>query len=527
VKFIYFLFLIIIFTSCRKEATYWYSDWQIPIINDTLDLKNLTNDSTLAVYNGYYQIEFKRKIATISPVELINVPDTTIEQKFAISIPSIALAPGSSFVNDNKDHVFDLKEAKLKKARIKSGKINLFVISPLATKTFFEIELPSVTIDNLNLKKEMSVEAGTQSNPSSQNASFDLSGYWIELTGTEGNSFNSLPSRIKVYTDPDGAQIQLTNLDSTTFRIEMKDLKFDYAQGYFGTYNVSDTFNFESEILKNNVVGEIDLPSLELKFDIENSIKVPAKATIFEVKNYNSETNYSTNLSHFQIGNPFIIESPTGSWSNLIPSQKSIVFNETTSNIENFIENLGEITTIRYALNVNPWGNISGGWDEFFPDSKMDVTTSISMPLSIGFNDLILLDTFNLALTQDEEKTNVESGLLTFKIENGFPFEGDLELFFLNEFNELIKSYVTNNKINTALSGSFNSQAIQTKYSEIDFNLPSELLDQIPSIKKIILKVKLNSINPTTMLNEQVNIPENAFIWVKVQSSLKLKNIID
>ena len=53
--------------SCRKEATTWYSDWVLPVAGDTLDLSNLTNDSTLAIENGVYVLDMHRKIASIQP----------------------------------------------------------------------------------------------------------------------------------------------------------------------------------------------------------------------------------------------------------------------------------------------------------------------------------------------------------------------------------------------------------------------------------------------------------------------------
>ena len=72
-----------------------------------------------------------------------------------------------------------------------------------------------------------------------------------------------------------------------------------------------------------------------------------------------------------------------------------------------------------------------------------------------------------------------------------------------------------------------NSKGIKTKYSEFVFKIPSDLMDKLPSIKKAIVKVNLNSINETTLLNDKVSIPENAFIWVKLLSELKIKNTID
>lgn len=526
VKFLCLVFISVFFLSCRKEATTWFTDWQAPIINDTLDLKNLTNDSTLIINDGFYELQFKRKIASISPSLLLKIPDTLIEQKFAIALPSLTIQPGTSFVNDNKDHVFDLKDAKIKKARIKSGIIKLTVLNPLATETFFELELPSVTYDGLSVKKAMSVPAGSVANPSSRGLTIDLSGYWIEMTGSDGLSFNALPSKLKVATDINGSSVTLTNQDSTTIQIEMEALNFDYAQGYFGRYFYADTFKLESKLLKNSLTGSLDLPNLELKIDIENGIKVAAKANLIEVKNFNSETNYTTNLSHFQIGNPFIIENPTGTWGSLIPSKKSIVFDQNNSNIENFIENLGETTRIRFALDVNPWGNISGAWDEFFPESKLELTTAINMPLTIGFTDLQLMDTFAVSLSQDEEKTRIESGVLIVKIENGFPFEGSLDLYFMDEFTNLIHSYDIDTKITSSVFGKTNAKGIKTSYSEVKFEIPAELLVNLSQIKKVAVKMKLNSIDEQTSMNQKVAIPEGAFVWIKVQSALKLKNVL-
>jgi hypothetical protein len=521
------VFLLFSLFSCRKEATSWFTDWQVPLINDTLDLKNLTNDSTFSIQNGFYQLNFKRRIASLSPSELIKVPDTLIKQKFAIALPALSIPPGTSFVNDNKDHIFNFNDAKLKKARIKSGKIKLEVFNPIATKTIFEIELPSVTLNNKSLKENVTLDAGTRSNPSNKTIELDLSGYWIQMTGSNGVSSNALQSRLKVMTDPNGASVNLTNLDSTEFKINIQNLQFDYAQGYFGQYSFSDVFNFSSKFLKNNVTGSLDLPSIQLKFNIENSIKVPSTATIFEVKNYNSKTNKTVNLSHPQIGNPFIIENPIGSWNTLIPYKKTLEFDELNSNLENFLENLGEETSLSYNLMINPWGNISGGWDEFFPTSKLDVYTEINMPLNIGMYDLVLSDTFNVSFNQNDNKTSIESGKLIFKIENGFPFEGEMGLLFLNENSELIKSYEDKNIIFSSKTGVLNSENVQTKHSQIEFNLPNEVLSQLNSIKKIIVKIKLNSINDTSLMNEMVNIPANAFVWIKVQSAFKLKNVID
>ncbi len=523
-KFFYFLFVSAILFSCRKENTSWYSDWTVPLFNDTLDLNNLTNDSTLTIQNGFYVLDLNRKIASIKPSEYIKIPDTIIEQKFAISINSLNIPAGTSFVNNNEDHVFDLKDVQLKMARVKQGKIYLEVFNEVSTKTFFEIELPSVTLNNIKVKKNLEVPAGSSSSPSSNTLEIDLAGYFIDMTGSSGNSFNSLPSKLKVTSDPNGNSVILTSSDSTKFKIRMEGIELDYARGFFGNYKVLDSYSFESEFLKNNLSGNIDLPNIHLDLNFQNGIKTSAKANLKKLNNINSENSNAVLLTNEIIGNPFTIQTATGSWENLVPSTKTFIFDENNSNLENFIENLGETTEIEYDIELNPWGNISNGWDEFFPESSFDVNLNLQMPLNIAFNNLVLQDTFYVSFEQDYEKTQIESGILHLKVENAFPLEGEISLIFLDEFNNQIFTSIIDQKIGSSVYGAINSLGIISSKTNLDINFPAELLLKLNEIKKIKTSIKLNSPNVNTNLVEQVLIPEKAFLKVKLQASFNLEN---
>jgi hypothetical protein len=525
-KIVYFLFVGILFSSCRKEATVWYSDWVVPMIHDTLDLSNFTNDSTLVLENGFYNLNLSRKIASIKPSDYVKIPDTTINQKFAIALLSLSVPPGASFVAENKDHIFDLAEIQLKKARIKKGKIILEVFSPIATKTFFEIELPSVKKDNLSIKKTLEVPAGSLTNLSSNKLEVDLSNYFIEMTGSNGVLYNALPSKMRIYSDPSGSQVNLSSNDSTTFKLSMEGIELDYARGYFGNYTYTDNYVFVSEFLQNKVKGTIDLPNIELNLEFSNGIKTSAKANLKKLKNTNSVALSSVSLTHSIIGNPFIIEGATGNWDYFTSSKKQLIFDDSNSNLENFIENLGEKTEIDYELELNPWGNISGGWDEFFPTSSFDVNLNLKMPLKIGLNNLILKDTFDVSFQQDYEKTHIEKGVLHLKVENAYPLEGEITLVFLDQFNQVIAEITDIEKVNSSVFGNMNSYGILSSKSELNVNLNESILLKLNEIKKIYASVKLNTPNAVSSLSEQVSIPEKSFFKLKVQASLKLENRI-
>ncbi len=525
-KLLYFSALIFTFFSCRKEATVWYSDWVVPIIQDSLDLKNLTNDSTLSIENGFYNVDLTRKIASIKPSEYVKIPDTIISQKFAIALPSLAVSPGTSFVTNNEDHIFDLDKIQLKKARIKKGKIFLEVFSPIETKTFFEIELPSVSANNVVIKKTLEVPPGSPAQLSSNKLEVDLSGSFIKMTGSNGVSFNSLPSKLRIFSDPNGSAVTVSSSDSTVFNLSMEGIELDYAQGYFGNYHFAESYTFVSEFLKNKVNGTIDLPAISLDLELTNGIKTSAKANLKKLNNINSNTSTSVLLSNSIIGNPFTVQGATGNWDNFTPSEKTISFDGSNSNLENFIENLGETTEIDYEIELNPWGNISGGWDEFFPTSAFDINLKMSLPLKVGLNNLILKDTFDVSFEQDYSKTQIESGSLVLKLENAFPLEGEIELFFLDADKSKIGEISDINKINSSVFGSMTSLGILSNKTELNVMLDEAILLKLNEIKYIFAQVKLNSPNAISNLSEQVSIPEKAFFRMKVQAAFNLENRI-
>lgn len=518
--FLGIVLLLLAMVSCRKEATSWSTDWVVPLINDTLDLRNLTNDSTLSIQNNFYQVELKRTLAQIRPEDYLNFPDTTIHEKFTIPLGTLSLPGGTSFVTNNEDHIFDLDEVLLKKARLKSGVIQLTVENPINTTSFFDIELPSASLNGQILVQQIKVPPKSKST-----IKIDVSGYNLDLRGSTGISFNALPSKLKVYTDPQGGITTISNQDTTKFTIQLKDLKVDYALGYFGQFVANDAYDFNIPFFKDNISGLIDLPAMRLEFILSNGIKATGKALISGISNTNTSTGQSVQLTSNEIANPFVIQNATGSWTTLKAFEKTLTFDENNSNIEAFVENLGDRTSIAYELQLNPYGNITGGWDEFFPSSELDLIVKMSLPLKIGFSDFTLKDTFDFKLAQNLDKTHISAGTLHLKLENSFPIAGNLSLRFLDESGQALAVFDDLKTIPSGIFGSPTSFGLTASKVQLDLPFTAELLGKLDQIKSIVAEVKLNTPNSTTGANVMVAIPEKAFLWIKAQSSFELEQI--
>lgn len=515
---------VLFLLSCKKEKTVWESEWSAPLINDTLTLNNLVNDSTLFDDNGVYSLSLNRTLFDFDVSEVLSIPDTTIIEEF---IPSLTLpiSAGVSFVNSIEEHELNIPDVELKKIILKKGFIDVRLENPVPTKTLFTIVLPGVYKDGLIFSQDFQAPAKNGGGAGVVNETVSLAGYEIDLTGVNGAEYNILQSQIDVKTDPDGPDITLSTSDITKVNATFRDVKIDYARGYFGNEIISDTSTNVIETLSNIAGGSVDLPNSIIRFEIENGIKVNASAKLTFVTNENSNGD-EVALTSTNIGANFNINSATGSWNTLSPSLKIIEFNSTNSNMEAYLENLGAIHDLGYAMELNPWGNVSGSWDELFPNSRLRIGMSAEMPINIGLHNLIVKDTFEVALNQNPDKTKVKSGELVLEMKNAFPFSAKIKIHFADENGGIINTVEGSHDISSSLMGEYDAQSgLEIANSNVRFILTEDILENINDIQKIIIESEFNSYDPSTSLIEQVTIPVGAYLGVKLKTKFISENI--
>lgn len=515
--------IAIALSSCKKEATVWESDWNAPLVNDTLSLQNLVNDSTLSVSNGYYAVDLTRNLFDLSVNELVQIPDTTIAKNY-ISAVNFEVAPGTTFAGSVETYDLQLQDAQLKQITLKEGFIDIRLENPIETITYFIIKLPKVTKDGTTFLQVIPVPPASNGVRGVKEEIIDLSGWTMDLTGENGGSYNKLLADFSAVTDNNGPSAIITDQDVTKVKATFRDVRIFYAHGYFGSVVVSDTTTLKLNELALYQSGLLDISNLSLNFEVENGVKVGALANINLVSNTNALGN-TINLAGTNIGNNITINPATGSWDNLSPSNTNVTFNSSNSNIESYFENLGVTHEVGYRFELNPWGNVSGGWDQVFPESKINVKLKAQMPLSIGMEDLVLQDTFDLVLNQDPEKTRIVSGDLILKAKNGFPFDANITLFLMGENNALLHTIYGSEIIESSQYGILDMNTnVLVQPSEVIFSLSKDVIGNINDVEKVIVRAEMNSPDPITGLNQQMLIPENAFIEVKLKSNFKTEN---
>lgn len=515
-----FVFLVIITSlfSCRKEGTSWDSDWIAPVVNDSLLVSDFVNDSTLEVNaDNSIQVILNRDLVDLNLSDLVVIPDTTVLQDFTIGIPTLSLSPGTNFVDEVQEHDFGLGDVVLFDARISSGKAIITIENPIPTKGIFDVELPGVTKDGVVFSQVEEVPAASGGSNGVRTFELDLKHYSIDMRGENGDSYNKLQSKMTVKTDPDGPAVTMTNQDVVKFNITFENLTVDYAKGYFGSTTFSDTTEVLLEALSNVIGGSINLDEINFDLTIANGIKVAAQGKITMMESINFENN-SVDLIHPEINQFLNLDPAQGFWANHVPSERVLNFENGNSNIVPFLENLGSKYKVGYEIKINPWGNTSNGNDEIFPSSRLRLNLNADFPLDVAMSDLTIQDTFKVDFTSDQRFLRVKEGQFILKTENSFPFGGSAELILLDEENQMISSIVSS-EILEAANVNISNDGHESIDQVITFDINNSTADQLPEVKNIILKVKMNSAYASNNV-----VYANAKLKFLLQTKLKLNS---
>lgn len=489
---IFILIFAVSLVSCRKEGTSWDSDWVAPIINDSLQISDLVNDSTLEVNSdNSIQVILNRDLIDLNLSDLVIIPDTSVLQDFILGVSSLSIQPGTNFVDEVQEHEFGLGDVVLFDARLSSGRAILTIENPLPTKGIFNVELPGVKKDGVVFSQIEEVPAASNNSNGTRTFELDLSQYQIDMRGENGDSYNKLQSKMTVKTDPDGPAVTMTNQDIVKFKINFENLTVDYAKGYFGSTTFSDTTEVALEALSNVTAGSINLDEINFDLTIANGIKVAAQGKITMLESVNFEDN-SVELTHPDFNQFLNLDPAQGFWANHEPSERVLNFETGNSNIVPFLENLGKTYNVGYEIKINPWGNTSSGNDEIFPSSRVKLNLNADFPLDVAMNNLTIQDTFEVDFTSDQRFLRVKEGQFILNTENSFPYGGSAELILMDEEGQSIGLLESSEPLEAA-NVNLSNDGHELNNQIITFEINSSTAENLSDVKNIILRVKMNS----------------------------------
>lgn len=500
VAVVLFVFVLL---GCRRELDppSWDIDALVPLAYTELSIFSAIEDSLLNTSGqGALELHYTEELIKFELDSLLQIPDTNTIESFSLPIGTVTVPPGQSIFSDTIETVYDLSGAELRYAIIRSGTIEVTLSNTLEEAVVFEYTLPNVELNGNPFEVIETVPAASGNSTSSITRVFDLSGYRLDLTGRDGNQFNTLLSQYDVYTDPTGNSTLLTSQDFVEINTTYQSIIPAYAKGYFS--DRTEKIGPERTGLEafNSIrSGTVALDEATLQLTIENEIGADFSMVMPTFRGLKTTTGSQVDVSHAITSSPVQLTraKETVPESNYEARSYQTQLDASNSNITDFIGIFPDSVEYVLDLAINPLGNISGGNDFIFYNTGVTVTTELSIPLRFSANRILIADTTEFQLDNDSraQTDNIQGGTLWLRGENDYPLEAEMQLVLIDSLGTVLDTLVgMPNTVAAALVGA-DGRTIEPAVSRIAIPIDDATIPQMYAANRVIILATLTTVH--------------------------------
>ena len=306
----------------------------------------------------------------------------------------------------------------LSKMDVDEGDFNCSFESSVKTDIDVNFTIPQLKNEYGEAFQFSFVVSNTEEN-GAQNSSYAMDGYNFDLS----QSLNKLEvyySTNVIATPEYEEHVVFSENDSIRISIGLDNMEFSSIEGYFGqvvkTIDASE-FSLELNTLQEIATG-IVLEDPKITFIADNSMGIPFSINL-NMEGFNNGEMVSLNGPNIEID------------ANGISSTE---YNNTNSQIIDFIALNPEVMMYSGAATSNPEGNL-GELNFITPESGLEIGFEMNLPFHLRLKETKLTDTLGInyklpSSVSDNIEEYLVSGELIFAIENGFPFDAEVQVYF-------------------------------------------------------------------------------------------------
>jgi hypothetical protein len=496
-----FLLIIVLFTNCKKEneRPQWDIEVLGPVLFATLGIGQLIGDSSIqTLADGAQILDLDTTFSNFTLDSLYQIADTTISTIVLFPpVPPQTITPGTPFLSNDNKIALGVGDLLLKQAIISSGKIRLEIKNTLKSKVDFTYIIPHAMKDGEPFKVTATVDSGSTTDPKYFSNEYDFSGYDLDLTGVNGNLFNTISYNVNAVSDSFGYDFIVNGNDTVVnLNTTLVDVIPSFVRGYLGQAETNEANERNVGIGSLVTGGLIELDSIQLNLDFINYIGADEQAYISSIKSKNNRTGTIVDLVAPSILNQYIninraVINPSLT-DSLVPTHYHIQLDHTNSNIRELVENLPDKMDIDLSMNINPLGNVSGGNDFVFSDKLLNTRFQLKMPLRFAMDQLSLVDTVPFSITGATDYDPVGFTTLKLIAVNGFPFDLNLQLFMLDSTQTIVDSLFVPDYIASAPVNA-NYRATGTSRTEIFIPVDADRKQRLLSVQHVGIRMKFDT----------------------------------
>lgn len=495
----------------------WNPNLAAPLINSNLNLEDMiaeyNSDLIQVDDDNFISLYYKNKIYTMEVGELVDIPNQVIPKQMALDANEIANLTTNGSVQANRSDNFEFDagdEVEIDSMNIKAGVVQATVTSTYKHSGTLTITLPKVRKFGTPYRMVIPVNYDGSGQVNVQQSG-NLAGYTMDLNSPNGGNEIAIDYRLDLY-DSGNPTLPIDNIN---ILLNFSDLGFSALFGYLGQHNLSiPADSIDIGLFNNSIAGSLTLEDPRFKLIIANSFGMPVAA---DVVRFDALSNSGTvGFTGPNIPGQVAVSSPSlGQIGQSITTE--IYLDKNNSNIDQVLNS--KPNQIIYEMNGlgNPNGQSSGNFAT--DSSKVEVEIEMELPLHGSVSNLVIQDTADFAFNQ--EITQIEEAMFRIYVENGFPIDANLQLYFIDEYDNPLDSMTTTTPLvlSSGVIGS-NGRVVQSSNQTMDIFFDSGRINNILQVKKVIIRSEMSTAQQGSV---PVKIYSDYFLNVRIGAQTKLR----
>lgn len=324
-------------------------------------------------------------------------------------------------------------DSRIRKMRFKTGRIKYTLTSTIKELVKIKIAFPGATKNAAPFAPiEISVIDATS------NGYINIDDVLFDLATDPGQPYNKLITSIEPQLVSSGQHKPFDSSDYVSGNFEMEDLKLGYAEGFLGTKNLPITSNTVDAKMFDAFGNGLKFTEPVMRITTSNSIGLPVKIALNVSGESKSGQIVNLGAPVYDVPYPSIAEGN-------ITKNGFIAFDKNNSNIATLLALPPTKLSFSGNADVNLGGFQGVYTNSIYDNAKIVVGYEMDIPFSLMSPDLTMQDTTSSPFPKASKPVASEADIkdneypklaeyadLVFKIENGFPFDGGLQLLFID-----------------------------------------------------------------------------------------------
>jgi len=493
-------------------------EYAIPLINSELSLDELLNTNSSSFIrkapDGFLSLVYRGTFFSATASDLISLPN----QDFNFSIPlssanAIALNNGQKqTISLPKNFSFNISGREIDSIWLKAGTLAASISSTIKTDGSLKI----IFDDALKIGKALSLEIpftyGGNLPVSASNVAALVGHRWNMSKGTP--AYNNINITFELSLNPTSNPVSAG--EKIDINIGLSQMKFSRFYGYIGKFNlIANEDSIDLTIFDNSASGNFTLADAFIKIISNNSFGVPIDAGFTKLQSYSPTTGLS-NITGMP--DPLPVKIPSINQVGQLMAD-SFSINNSNSNIVSVINNKPHSVLFKPYVNLNPNGKQQRNF--VTDDSRIQFIVDVELPLN-GTAKNFVMETDNPVDVEMPESDLVESIILRFTTNNGFPIDLATQVYLIDSFNQVFDSIFPsrNFRILEAAPVGPDGKVISSKKVSEDIVFDILRAKRLSKLKTMKLRAELGTLNNGA---SDVKIYSNYLLNISIGMKAKLK----